>query len=165
MSKTVTGTVKWFNESKGFGFIEQESGPDVFAHFSAIQGDGFIAVQAPDGTEATVASQVVGPFLLTSLLLDRLAESAPSRVITMSSGATPSCRASSRSEGSFCPILSFPDKIRSSNRSIKTSLRLGLCRGASKCCIGPLVVSGNTSCHFRPIRGRVSSHDTMTGAR
>ncbi|SES70024.1 transcription antiterminator/RNA stability regulator CspE [Thalassotalea agarivorans] len=40
MSKT-TGTVKWFNESKGFGFIAQESGPDVFAHFSAIQGDGF----------------------------------------------------------------------------------------------------------------------------
>ena len=41
---------------------------------------------APDGTEATVASQVVGPFLLTSLLLDRLASSAPSRVLTMSSG-------------------------------------------------------------------------------
>jgi NAD(P)-dependent dehydrogenase (short-subunit alcohol dehydrogenase family) len=41
---------------------------------------------APDGTEATVASQVVGPFLLTSLLLDRLADSAPSRVLTMSSG-------------------------------------------------------------------------------
>ena len=38
---TVTGTVKWFNESKGFGFIAQEGGPDVFAHFSAIQGDGF----------------------------------------------------------------------------------------------------------------------------
>lgn len=38
---TVTGTVKWFNEAKGFGFIEQESGADVFAHFSAIQGSGF----------------------------------------------------------------------------------------------------------------------------
>ena len=38
---TATGTVKWFNETKGFGFIEQESGPDVFAHFSAIQGSGF----------------------------------------------------------------------------------------------------------------------------
>ncbi|HEU5301173.1 MAG TPA: SDR family NAD(P)-dependent oxidoreductase [Acidimicrobiia bacterium] len=42
--------------------------------------------EAPDGTEATVASQVVGPFLLTTLLLDRLATSAPSRVLTMSSG-------------------------------------------------------------------------------
>jgi cold shock protein len=41
MSTTTTGTVKWFNESKGFGFIEQESGPDVFAHFSAIVSDGF----------------------------------------------------------------------------------------------------------------------------
>ena len=38
---TTTGTVKWFNEAKGFGFIEQESGSDVFAHFSAISGSGF----------------------------------------------------------------------------------------------------------------------------
>jgi CspA family cold shock protein len=37
----VRGTVKWFNEKKGFGFIQQENGPDVFVHFSAIQGDGF----------------------------------------------------------------------------------------------------------------------------
>ena len=41
MLNTVTGTVKWFNESKGFGFIKQPSGPDVFAHFRDIKGDGF----------------------------------------------------------------------------------------------------------------------------
>jgi len=41
MSDILTGTVKWFNESKGFGFIEQEQGPDVFVHFSAISGSGF----------------------------------------------------------------------------------------------------------------------------
>ena len=35
------GVVKWFNDSKGFGFIEQENGDDVFVHFSSIQGDGF----------------------------------------------------------------------------------------------------------------------------
>ena len=41
----VNGTVKWFNETKGYGFIEQEGGPDVFVHFSAIQGDGFKTLQ------------------------------------------------------------------------------------------------------------------------
>jgi len=41
MSNVTTGTVKWFNDEKGFGFIQQESGPDVFAHFSAISSEGF----------------------------------------------------------------------------------------------------------------------------
>ena len=41
MSNTVNGTVKWFNETKGFGFIQQQSGPDVFAHFSEISNSGF----------------------------------------------------------------------------------------------------------------------------
>lgn len=41
MSNTNTGTVKWFNETKGFGFIQQESGPDVFAHFKEIASSGF----------------------------------------------------------------------------------------------------------------------------
>jgi CspA family cold shock protein len=41
MSERETGTVKWFNGSKGYGFIEREEGADVFVHFSAIQGDGF----------------------------------------------------------------------------------------------------------------------------
>ncbi len=40
MSEVIHGTVKWFNDDKGFGFIAQESGPDVFVHFSAINGTG-----------------------------------------------------------------------------------------------------------------------------
>jgi CspA family cold shock protein len=41
MSERETGTVKWFNASKGYGFIERENGPDVFVHFSAIRGEGY----------------------------------------------------------------------------------------------------------------------------
>ena len=41
MSERITGTVKWFNGSKGYGFIEREGGEDVFVHFSSIQGDGY----------------------------------------------------------------------------------------------------------------------------
>jgi len=61
MSKTVTGTVKWFNESKGFGFIQQESGPDVFAHFSAIQGNGFKTLKEGQRVQFIVTAGKKGP--------------------------------------------------------------------------------------------------------
>ena len=61
MSNTVSGTVKWFNESKGFGFIEQQSGPDVFAHFSAISGSGFKTLAEGQAVEFTVTQGQKGP--------------------------------------------------------------------------------------------------------
>jgi len=61
MSNTITGTVKWFNESKGFGFIEQASGPDVFAHYSAITGGGFKTLTEGQRVEFLVTSGQKGP--------------------------------------------------------------------------------------------------------
>jgi len=58
---TVTGTVKWFNESKGFGFIERESGPDVFAHYSAITGSGFKTLIEGQQVEFNVSQGQKGP--------------------------------------------------------------------------------------------------------
>lgn len=60
MSKT-TGTVKWFNESKGFGFITQESGPDVFVHFRAITGEGFKTLQEGQKVEFNIIDGEKGP--------------------------------------------------------------------------------------------------------
>lgn len=56
-----TGTVKWFNESKGFGFISPESGPDVFAHFSAISGDGFKTLKEGQAVEFDITDGQKGP--------------------------------------------------------------------------------------------------------
>ncbi len=61
MSNTTTGTVKWFNESKGFGFIAQQSGPDVFAHYSAIVSSGFKTLQEGQKVEFTVTQGAKGP--------------------------------------------------------------------------------------------------------
>ncbi|RNF53071.1 cold-shock protein [Marinomonas hwangdonensis] len=61
MSNTVKGTVKWFNEIKGFGFIEQESGPDVFAHFSAIASSGFKTLAEGQQVEFVVTAGQKGP--------------------------------------------------------------------------------------------------------
>jgi cold shock protein len=55
------GTVKWFNAEKGFGFITPESGPDVFVHFSAIQGDGYRNLDENDKVEFEVTSGPKGP--------------------------------------------------------------------------------------------------------
>lgn len=54
MSDRVLGTVKWFNDSKGYGFIEREDGDDVFVHFSAIQGDGFRSLAEGQQVEFSV---------------------------------------------------------------------------------------------------------------
>jgi CspA family cold shock protein len=61
MSDKVEGTVKWFNESKGFGFISQENGPDVFAHFSAIVGSGFKTLAEGQKVEFTITQGQKGP--------------------------------------------------------------------------------------------------------
>lgn len=61
MSNTVTGTVKWFNEAKGFGFLEQQGGADVFAHFSAISGDGFKTLAEGQAVQFTVTQGPKGP--------------------------------------------------------------------------------------------------------
>jgi CspA family cold shock protein len=52
--KLARGTVKWFNEAKGFGFLSQENGEDVFVHYSTIQGDGFKTLAEGDAVEFDV---------------------------------------------------------------------------------------------------------------
>ena len=56
-----SGTVKWFNDSKGFGFITRENGPDVFVHHSAIQGDGFRSLAEEQSVEFDVTQGPKGP--------------------------------------------------------------------------------------------------------
>ena len=61
MSDRIIGTVKWFNGSKGYGFIEREGGADVFVHFSAIQGDGFRNLNEGQKVEFEVEKGPKGP--------------------------------------------------------------------------------------------------------
>ena len=61
MSDKITGTVKWFNENKGFGFIERESGADVFAHFSAIESGGYKTLAEGQRVEFIVTQGQKGP--------------------------------------------------------------------------------------------------------
>jgi CspA family cold shock protein len=70
MSERIIGTVKWFNNSKGYGFLSQEEGDDVFVHYSAIQGEGFktleegqqVEFSIEDGPKGLQASNVVAVF-------------------------------------------------------------------------------------------------------
>ncbi|HHQ0933162.1 TPA: cold-shock protein CspB [Listeria innocua] len=56
-----TGTVKWFNSEKGFGFIEVEGGDDVFVHFSAIEGEGFKTLDEGQNVEFEIVEGQRGP--------------------------------------------------------------------------------------------------------
>ena len=61
MSERVIGTVKWFNESKGFGFIERENDKDVFVHYSEINSEGFRTLNEGQRVEFTVTDGQKGP--------------------------------------------------------------------------------------------------------
>ena len=61
MSERVTGTVKWFNGQKGYGFIARDGGEDVFVHYSAIQGEGFRNLEEGDRVEFVIEQGQKGP--------------------------------------------------------------------------------------------------------
>ncbi len=61
MSDRIVGTVKWFNNSKGYGFLAQENGADVFVHFSAIKADGYRSLEEGQRVEFTIETGQKGP--------------------------------------------------------------------------------------------------------
>lgn len=61
MADRIQGTVKWFNSSKGYGFIAREGGKDVFVHFSAISMDGYKTLNEGDKVEFTIEDSAKGP--------------------------------------------------------------------------------------------------------
>lgn len=69
MSGRVTGTVKWFNASKGYGFITQENGQDIFVHFTAIQSEGFRTLEEGQKVEFSIENGPKGPQAVNVVLL------------------------------------------------------------------------------------------------
>ncbi|WP_119067368.1 cold-shock protein [Aggregatilinea lenta] len=61
MAARTNGTVKWFNAQKGYGFIQQDNGPDVFVHFSAIQGNGYRELNEGERVEFETTTGPKGP--------------------------------------------------------------------------------------------------------
>jgi CspA family cold shock protein len=61
MSERIIGTVKWFSDPKGYGFIQRDDGPDVFVHFSAIQGEGYKSLKEGQQVEFTIEEGPKGP--------------------------------------------------------------------------------------------------------
>lgn len=61
MAERETGTVKWFNSSKGFGFIVREQGEDIFVHYTAIRGEGYRSLEEGQRVEFTVVDGKKGP--------------------------------------------------------------------------------------------------------
>ena len=61
LAERETGTVKWFNAGKGYGFIERDEGEDVFVHYSSIAGDGYRTLEEGQRVEFTVAQGQKGP--------------------------------------------------------------------------------------------------------
>lgn len=69
MAERVVGTVKWFNNSKGFGFLEQEDGPDVFVHYSSIQGEGYLSLEEGQRVEFSIEEGPKGPKAVDVVIL------------------------------------------------------------------------------------------------
>ncbi|MBC8444586.1 MAG: cold shock domain-containing protein [Chloroflexi bacterium] len=61
MSDRITGTVKWFSDSKGYGFLQREDGPDVFVHYSAIEMEGYKTLKEGQEVEFTIEEGPKGP--------------------------------------------------------------------------------------------------------
>ncbi len=98
------GTVKWFNESKGYGFIEREEGPDVFVHFSAIQDEGFKTLTEGQAVEFEVIEDTKGLKAQNVVKLFTGSEPPPTEKAPPGADAPPAVEA-----GTACTLCSAPN--------------------------------------------------------